>query len=91
MSVEDAHVITVALKEKITDRFPQTRMLIHYRTLRRQLRQQAAWKDIPFRFWFPAFKVRPEDLLRFSKYLTLSQPAFNLRINRNLLNFARNL
>jgi len=35
---------------------------------------QAAWKDIPFRFWFPAFKVRPEDLLRFSKYLTLSQP-----------------
>ncbi len=35
---------------------------------------QASWKDIPFRFWFPAFKVRPKDLLRFSKYLTLTQP-----------------
>ncbi len=35
---------------------------------------QPGWKEIPFRFWFPAFKVRPRDLLRFSKYLTLSQP-----------------
>lgn len=35
---------------------------------------QPGWEDLPFRFWFPAFKVRPDDLLRFSKHLTLSQP-----------------
>ncbi|MBW1722787.1 MAG: hypothetical protein JRH13_12675 [Deltaproteobacteria bacterium] len=32
------------------------------------------WAEIPFRFWFPAFKVRPLDLLRFSSHLTLGQP-----------------
>jgi len=32
------------------------------------------WEDVPFQFWSPAFKVRPEDFLRFSRNLTLSQP-----------------
>ncbi|MBN1103760.1 MAG: hypothetical protein JXL84_10140 [Deltaproteobacteria bacterium] len=32
------------------------------------------WEELPFRFWSPAFKVRPEDFLRFSRNLTLSQP-----------------
>jgi hypothetical protein len=27
-----------------------------------------------FRFWIPAFKVRPKDFLRFGNNLTLSQP-----------------
>jgi hypothetical protein len=35
---------------------------------------QEEWKDTAFRFWSPAFKVRPEDFLRFSCYVTLSQP-----------------
>jgi len=35
---------------------------------------RAGWEDIGFRFWSPAFKVRPEDFLRFSRNLTLSQP-----------------
>lgn len=35
---------------------------------------QADWKERLFRFWSPAFKVRPEDLLRFGRNLTLSQP-----------------
>lgn len=35
---------------------------------------QKGWEDIAFRFWIPAFKVRPEDFLRFGKNLTLSQP-----------------
>lgn len=32
------------------------------------------WKEMPFHFWSPAFKVRPDDFLRFSRNLTLSQP-----------------
>ncbi|MFZ7113058.1 MAG: hypothetical protein ACOWYE_15350 [Desulfatiglandales bacterium] len=35
---------------------------------------QPQWENIPFRLWFPAFKVRPKDLLGFSRNLTLSQP-----------------
>ena len=35
---------------------------------------QDDWKERGFRFWSPAFKVRPQDFLKFAKYLTLSQP-----------------
>lgn len=36
---------------------------------------QKGWEDKPFRFWTPAFKIRPQDFLFFSRNLTLSQPA----------------
>jgi hypothetical protein len=32
------------------------------------------WKDMPFYFWAPAFKVRPDDFIHFSRNLTLFQP-----------------
>jgi len=32
------------------------------------------WEHIDFRFWSPAFKVRPETFLRLATHLTLSQP-----------------
>ena len=35
---------------------------------------QEGWEDKPFRFWTPAFKIRPQDFLFFSRNLTLSQP-----------------
>jgi hypothetical protein len=35
---------------------------------------QKEWKDRAFYFWSPAFKVRPQDFLRFTRNLTLSQP-----------------
>lgn len=35
---------------------------------------QQGWEDRAFRFWIPAFKVRPQDFLRFGNNLTLSQP-----------------
>jgi len=35
---------------------------------------QEGWQDKPFRFWTPAFKIRPQDFLLFSRNLTLSQP-----------------
>lgn len=35
---------------------------------------QKDWEEMPFHFWSPAFKVRPEDFLRFARNLTLSQP-----------------
>lgn len=35
---------------------------------------QKDWKKRPFHFWTPAFKVRPQDFLRLSRNLTLSQP-----------------
>jgi len=35
---------------------------------------QPGWEKVPFHFWFPAFKVRPDDMLRFSRNLTLTQP-----------------
>jgi hypothetical protein len=34
---------------------------------------QPGWEDIGFRFWVPAFKVRPKIFLQLSKNLTLSQ------------------
>ncbi|MBW1772773.1 MAG: hypothetical protein JRJ82_07770 [Deltaproteobacteria bacterium] len=35
---------------------------------------QEEWKEQGFRFWAPAFKIRPENFLTFSRNLTLSQP-----------------
>jgi hypothetical protein len=35
---------------------------------------QAGWDKVPIHFWFPAFKVRPDDMLRFARNLTLTQP-----------------
>ncbi len=35
---------------------------------------QDGWQDKPFHFWTPAFKIRPQDFLLFSRNLTLSQP-----------------
>jgi DNA-directed RNA polymerase subunit RPC12/RpoP len=39
---------------------------------------QKEWENWPFRFWSPAFKIRPEDFLRFARNLTLSQPRSEL-------------
>ena len=38
------------------------------------------WNDVPFRFWIPAFKVRPRIFLRLASHITLSQP------NQDLIN-----
>ena len=38
---------------------------------------QEGWEEKPFRFWTPAFKIRPQDFLCFSRNLTLSQPPKN--------------
>jgi hypothetical protein len=35
---------------------------------------QDGWRDIPFRFWTPGFKIRPQTFLSLSSKLTLSQP-----------------
>ena len=35
---------------------------------------QDEWTEREFRFWSPAFKVRPQDFLKFAQYLTLTQP-----------------
>lgn len=34
---------------------------------------QPGWKDIGFRFWVPAFKIRPKKFLQLSKNMTLAQ------------------
>ncbi len=39
---------------------------------------QPYWEERKFRFWVPAFKVRPKDLLRLSLNLTLHQPSKSL-------------
>ncbi|MBP1742122.1 MAG: hypothetical protein H6Q48_4415, partial [Deltaproteobacteria bacterium] len=39
---------------------------------------QEPWKERPFFFWCPAFKIRPQDFLRFSSNVTLSQPSDDL-------------
>ena len=39
---------------------------------------QSDWKDIPFRFWSPAFKVRPKVFLHLAAQTTLSQPGEKL-------------
>ncbi len=35
---------------------------------------QPGWESLPFRFWVPAFKVRPGVLLRLARALTLAKP-----------------
>ena len=35
---------------------------------------QPGWDQIPFMFWSPAFKVRPQSLLTFANNVTLNQP-----------------
>lgn len=35
---------------------------------------QNGWEAVPFRFWVPAFKVRPKKLLSLSRNITLFQP-----------------
>jgi hypothetical protein len=35
---------------------------------------QDGWQDIPFRFWIPAFKIRPQLFLRLASHITVSQP-----------------
>lgn len=40
---------------------------------------QKEWETLPFHFWSPAFKIRPEDFLRFARTLTLSQPRADLQ------------
>lgn len=35
---------------------------------------QPGWDQIPFYFWFPAFKVRPQNLLTLANAFTLNQP-----------------
>jgi hypothetical protein len=35
---------------------------------------QNGWDEIKFRFWTPAFKVRPQTFLRLGRNITLSQP-----------------
>ena len=35
---------------------------------------QSGWEDIPFRYWIPAFKVRPKVFLQLATQTTLSQP-----------------
>jgi predicted RNA-binding Zn-ribbon protein involved in translation (DUF1610 family) len=40
---------------------------------------QDGWQDIAFRFWVPAFKVRPRIFLRLASQLTVVQPQKNLK------------
>ena len=35
---------------------------------------QKGWSDVPFRFWIPAFKLRPKIFLRLASHITVSQP-----------------
>lgn len=39
---------------------------------------QPEWDQIPFYFWSPAFKVRPQNLLTFANAVTLNQPTGRL-------------
>ena len=40
---------------------------------------QNGWEDIPFRFWIPAFKIRPQLFLRLASHITVSQPNEDLK------------
>ncbi len=35
---------------------------------------QSGWKDISFKFWIPAFKVRAQHFIRLATHMTLAQP-----------------
>lgn len=39
---------------------------------------QSGWQDIAFRFWIPAFKVRPKIFLRLASQITVVQPQNNM-------------
>lgn len=39
---------------------------------------QPAWRDIPFMFWSPAFKIRPKTFLQLNRQLTFAQPQYEL-------------
>lgn len=39
---------------------------------------QSQWESIPFRFWGPAFKVRPQRYLKLASGITISQPTDKL-------------
>ncbi|MGD9212222.1 MAG: hypothetical protein PVI90_15680 [Desulfobacteraceae bacterium] len=39
---------------------------------------QPQWETIPFRFWGPAFKVRPQRYLKLATGITVAQPTQNL-------------
>jgi len=39
---------------------------------------QDGWQDIAFRFWIPAFKIRPKIFLRLASQLTILQPQEDL-------------
>lgn len=40
---------------------------------------QSEWESIPFRFWGPAFKVRPQRYLKLAVGITISQPTRKLK------------
>ena len=39
---------------------------------------QPGWDQIPYHFWGPAFKVRPQSFLRLTQHITLAQPRNHL-------------
>jgi hypothetical protein len=39
---------------------------------------QPGWDRVPFHFWGPAFKVRPQSFLRLTHHITLAQPRDHL-------------
>jgi Zn-finger nucleic acid-binding protein len=39
---------------------------------------QPSWENVPFRFWGPAFKVRPQRYLKLARGITISQPTHKL-------------
>jgi hypothetical protein len=39
---------------------------------------QSNWQDVAFRFWIPAFKVRPKIFLRLATQITVAQPQEDL-------------
>jgi hypothetical protein len=39
---------------------------------------QPGWDRVPFHFWGPAFKVRPQSFLRLTHHVTLAQPGEHL-------------
>ncbi len=39
---------------------------------------QSGWSDVSFRFWIPAFKIRPKIFLQLATHTTLSQPYHQL-------------
>ena len=46
--------------------------LVHVANLPRA--NQPGWDEIPFRFWIPAFKIRPKVFLRLASSMTLTHP-----------------